>query len=196
MSIVEHWRPVKGFEGLYEVSNSGNVRSLAHTVEYKTGGSRTYKERVLSVCKNNTGYSVVRLTKNKKSYMFSVHRLVAEAFLPNPDGLPVVNHKDESRDNNFVFVDSYGTVDAEKSNLEWCTYKYNQNYGTCGVRKSKNHHYSTQKVLCYTVAGKYVCTLPSVREAERRYHGALHVLKGRRKQAKGFVFYYEPSGIV
>lgn len=113
------WKDISGYEGLYQVSNTGKVRSL----NYKGTG----KKKILKT--GNTGYKrlykMVNLHKNKKQKPHYVHRLVAEAFIPNPNNLPYVNHKDENPDNNAVW------------NLEWCTPKYNANYGTAIERMSK-----------------------------------------------------------
>ena len=111
----EIWKPVKGFAGLYEVSNKGNVRSLKWY-----GGS---KVRELSQAENKKGYRQVNLC-NGKGNMRYVHRLVAEAFIPNPNNLPCINHKDENPRNNCV------------ENLEWCDQKYNCNYGHHNERNS------------------------------------------------------------
>ena len=109
----EIWRPVVGYEGLYEVSNTGRVRSLDRYVR------RNYfkKGRILKL-NDRRGYLFVELCLNNKTKNFSVHRLVAQAFIPNPDNLPQVNHIDEDKLNNRV------------ENLEWCDSKYNSNYGT------------------------------------------------------------------
>lgn len=108
---MEVWKEIKGFEGLYEVSSEGNVRHIKFNRILKPGNCRGYERVVL--CKNN------------KHYNKSIHRLVAEAFLPNPYNLPQVNHKDECKSNNNV------------DNLEWCDAKYNTNYGS-GIEKSIN----------------------------------------------------------
>lgn len=117
-SMEEIWKDIKGYEGLYEVSNLGNVR------RYYKYDKHTYNPhfKVLLIKPNNCGYLNVKLYKNGSYKHFQVHRLVAEAFLPNPDNLPQVNHKDENKVNNSV------------SNLEWCTAKYNCNYGTHNER--------------------------------------------------------------
>ena len=116
--MIEKWRPVEGYEGLYEVSNTGRVRSVDRYVKTCYGSYRLHKGKVLSPGIRPDGYLVVSLQYR----MFRVHRLVAEAFLPNPDNLPQVNHKDEDKSNNRV------------DNLEWCTAKYNNNYGTARIR--------------------------------------------------------------
>lgn len=99
------WKPVVGYEGLYEVSNTGLVRSL-----------NKLKGRILTPIKRKNGYLNICLYKNCKQVTKLVHRMVAEAFIPNPDNLEMVNHKDEDRTNNHV------------DNLEWCTRAYNQVY--------------------------------------------------------------------
>jgi len=105
----EIWRNVSGYEGLYQVSNLGNVRSLNWHGEGYT--------RNLYLKKHPAGYYQVELRGGEcRSKMVTVHRLVAEAFLPNPLNLPCVNHKDEDKRNNQV------------ENLEWCTYEYNNRY--------------------------------------------------------------------
>lgn len=113
MQRIEQWKPVKGYEGIYKVSNIGRVNSLKYG-----------KEKILKPGKNGSGYLFVYLWKNGKYKMFLVHRLVATAFLPNPEGFEQVNHKDENPSNNCI------------ENLEWCTPKYNSNYGTRTERQA------------------------------------------------------------
>ena len=107
----EQWRPVDGFEGLYAVSNLGRVKSLKYG-----------REKILKPAKHRNGYLFVTLCINGKRKHFLVHRLVATAFIPNPEGFEQVNHKDENPSNNVV------------TNLEWCDCKYNINYGTHNER--------------------------------------------------------------
>lgn len=107
--MVEIWKDIKGYEGLYQVSNLGRIKSL--------GNLQNRKEKLLKVNIYN-GYCIVYLYKNNKKKSYLCHRLVAEAFIPNPDNLPQVNHKDENKLNNRV------------DNLEWCTSKYNVNYSS------------------------------------------------------------------
>lgn len=107
----EIWKDIKGYEGLYLVSNLGDVYSCLSNKKLKPG--------------SDNGYLKVNLCKNNKVKQFTVHRLVALAFLPNENNYPCVNHKDENPSNNNV------------NNLEWCTYKYNNNYGSIRERISK-----------------------------------------------------------
>ena len=106
---MEEWKEIPGYEGLYEVSNTGNVKSLI-------------KNNIIKGFINKKGYIQVSLSKNGIIKKFSVHRLVAQAFLQNPYNLPQVNHRDEDKINNNV------------DNLEWCDAKYNNNYGTARIR--------------------------------------------------------------
>lgn len=124
---MEEWKDIKGYEGLYQISNRGRVKSL--------GNNKTRKEKILSLKPGNNGYIRVYLCrKREKTKPFLVHRLVAQAFLPNPDNLPVVNHKDENKLNNNV------------ENLEWCTYQYNNTYGT-KIEKARKKR-KGKKILC------------------------------------------------
>lgn len=120
--MKEIWRDIKGYEGLYKVSNYGRIKSL----ERKDCLGRSKKEKILKLSEDKDGYLLITLHKNKKVKTFKVHRLVAETFVPNPNNYPIINHKDENKINNHV------------SNLEWCTVKYNNNYGTRNERSSKS----------------------------------------------------------
>ena len=107
--MEEIWRPVKEYEGYYEVSNLGRVRSIDRVVvDTVRNCERLLKGKVLIQRDNSNGYKGVMFCKEHKLYNKYVHRLVAEAFLPNQDDLPQVNHKDEDKSNNRV------------DNLEWC----------------------------------------------------------------------------
>ena len=140
----EIWKPVKGFEGLYEVSNIGNVYS--HRLK-----------RNLMLSADKLGYIRIGLerTNRKDIKNFYVHRLVANAFIENPHNKPFINHKDENKKNNSV------------ENLEWCTHKENMNYGTRNNRISinnKNHPCRSKKVICLNTGVVY----PSIMEAQRK----------------------------
>ena len=115
--MSEEWRDIQGYEGLYQVSNLGNIKSL---FRYK---------KILKKSPVSSGYLSVELWKDKKNRRHLIHRLVAKAFIPNPEQLPQINHKDEDKTNNQV------------DNLEWCTAKYNMNYGTGNSRRRENTDY-------------------------------------------------------
>lgn len=123
--LIEEWREIEGYEGLYQVSNLGRVRSLDRVVMKSNSVLLPVKGRILKPRPDNGGYIRVCLSKNAIEIDYSVHRLVAMAFLSNPYNLPEVNHKDENKRNNCV------------ENLEWCTSLYNNNYGSHNKRHSK-----------------------------------------------------------
>lgn len=171
---MEIWKDIEGYEGLYQVSNLGRVKSLERYI-YDTIGRKQYvKERIL---KQYTvkGYKQVSLLFSNKHKRKMVHRLVAEAFLPNPNNLPQVNHKDECKTNNYV------------ENLEWCDASYNINYGTRNQKISK-------VVLQFTKEGDLIAIYPSTREAERQtqiLHSAISACcKGRLKTSGKYVWKY------
>ena len=116
--MEEIWKDVKGFEGFYQVSNLGRVRSLDRISVSENRSAQKIKGTIKKVKVGKNGYYMVMFYKDSKYKCAYVHRLVAQAFIPNPDNLPQVNHKDEIRTNNCV------------DNLEWCDSKYNNNYGT------------------------------------------------------------------
>lgn len=108
--LCEIWKDIKGYEGLYQVSNLGRVKSLKV--------SKIKSERIRKSYQQSSGYISIVLCKNGKAVNHKVHRLVASAFIDNPNNLPEINHKDENKANNKV------------DNLEWCDSSYNKNYGT------------------------------------------------------------------
>ena len=166
----EIWKDIKGYEGLYQVSNLGRVRSL--------GSDNWHKGRILKPHLDGRGhYLEVGLHKDHKSKTTNIHRLVAEAFIPNPNNLPQVNHKDECKTNNMV------------DNLEWCDAHYNINYGNAKKRiiesryrnndindivskiketKRKNKSFSCEiPVNQFTWEGVFVARYDSATEAQR-----------------------------
>ena len=179
---METWKPVVGYEGFYEVSDLGRVRSLP-----RKGSKRLetwkdgYSQRgcVLKPQKRKNGYLFVNLCRNGEKKMANIHRLVAEAFIPNPRSCKEVNHKDESRDNNCV------------ENLEWCTHIENCNYGTAIERRAKRQRNGgpSKPVDQLDLNGNYIRTFPSVNEAERNGYTSQNVsaaAKGKLKTAYGF----------
>lgn len=207
---MEYWKDIKGYEGIYQVSNMGRVRSVDRYVYNRRYNCfKLLKGSIMSLhlrCKKNRidrkDYSV-GLNKDGKKKTFSVARLTAIAFIPNPDNLPQVNHKDENPLNNFVWVNPDGSVDPDKSNLEWCTVGYNINYGTrnervsIAMRMNKNNHGYMCTVLQYTKKGEFVSEYPTTEDASRQTGiNAGNIWQaingvGRRKSAGGFVWKYK-----
>lgn len=165
----EIWRDIKGYEGLYQVSNLGRARSVDRYVNHSKSGLILRKGKIIEPHSNKQGYLHVILCKNGVTKTFSVHRLVAMTFPDLVDwtedakGKPFevlqVNHKDEHKDNNCV------------DNLEWCTEPYNKNYGNRTqkvIKKLINHPSYSKPVLQYTLNGQFVTEYPSAQEAERQ----------------------------
>ena len=150
--MKELFKSITGYEGLYEVSNLGNVRRIA--------GKGCIETRVLKLIKQLNGYLYVGLCKNNKVKLHRVHRLVATAFIDNPENLPCINHIDENKENNRV------------DNLEWCSYSYNLNYGTHNERMAKA---LSKKVLQLTLDGVLVREWESVNECHRNGFDKGHV---------------------
>ena len=149
----EVWRPIADFDGCYEVSNLGRVRSLdrIYYKHFKDGrdGTTHHKGRILKQRLNNKGYWVVCVVHNNKTYTLLVHRLVAKAFVPNPNNLPEVNHKDENPKN------------SNSENLEWCDRIYNIRYGT-GIER--NLLPRRKRIEQLTMDGQHVAYHIGVRE--------------------------------
>lgn len=158
--MEEVWKDIIHYEGMYQVSNLGRVRAVDRIVDSAPEvGSRIAYGHILSITMNERGYMKVTLYKHNKGKQEYIHRLVAMAFIPNPENLPQVNHKDENKSNNEV------------SNLEWCSCSYNNNYGS--KRKRQGETYLNNGTNCYRVAkldesGEVVETYRSMREAERK----------------------------
>ena len=189
--MKEIWKDVKGYEGLYQISNLGRIKSL----NYKG----TCREGILKPHKNKYGYMYITLYRNGEHKSLRVHRLVAKAFIPNPHNLPEVNHKDENCINNFVYINEDGTVNLENSNLEWCTSEYNHNYGTHNERIGKaNYNKNTSKhVFQYDLDNNLINVFPSGKEAQRQLGFDQSTISacclGKRKSYKGFIWRYKKS---
>lgn len=171
---MEIWKDIAGYEGLYQVSNYGNVRSLSW--------SRRGIVRNLYLKKQNRGYCHVELAKDGIRKAFTVHRLVAEAFIPNPNNYPTVNHKDEDKTNNAV------------TNLEWCTHSQNMGH-TIALHPEKYHvkgrpYSRTKSVVQLSKDGKVLRVwdnLISIKHENGFNEGHIgECCLGKRKSAYGF----------
>jgi hypothetical protein len=168
---VEEWRDVKGYENLYQVSRKGKVRS----------SHKGYWEVLTSVV-NRHGYNQYLFHKDGKRKNMRGNRLVAEAYIPNPDNLPFVNHKDENPANDCV------------ENLEWCTAKYNNNYGTARQRSSINHS-KNRPVCMFNVDGTFIREFYNINDAARFVDGAhtciLRCCNNKVFCYKGYIWRYK-----
>ena len=177
----EIWKDVKGYEGLYQVSNLGNVKSLKRVVPHKMTGSRTIPEKILKLISDGSGYLYVSLSKDGKKKNPKVHRLVAESFIPNPDNLPQVNHIDEDKSNNRV------------DNLEWVTSLDNLNHSNV---IEKGHSSRRKKVIQKSFDGRVIAIYTSITEAVKEIGVGNHSLismccSGKRKSAYNYLWEYE-----
>jgi hypothetical protein len=189
--IEEIWKPVVGYETYYEVSNIGNIKSLQRTVKRVRYGKEyitILPEHLMSQWINKDGYKKVSLRVNKTRKIVSVHRLVASAFIPNPNNLPQVNHIDENKANNSV------------DNLEWCTPLENSLHGTCieriGKASSKTPHVWLQKpVIQCDLHGITIAEFNSIEEAANitgiSRSGIQSCCKGRLKTSGRCIWKYK-----
>lgn len=162
----EIWKDIPGYEGKYQASTYGRIKSL----NYKRSG----KEKILKTFINNSGYLILNL--NNKTWL--VHRLTALTFIENPKNYSIINHKDENKLNNKV------------ENLEWTTSKYNANYGKRNKKVSLSRY---KPIGQYDLQGNLIKTYPSPICAEKdgfKRHSIADVCRGHSKTHKGFIFKY------
>lgn len=182
---MENWKDIKGYEGLYQISDLGRVKSLERDVYCQNGIVRHIEEKILASSLDGGGYPLVHLCKNRKSKTILVHRLVAEAFIPNPENNPQVNHKDENPLNNFV------------ENLEWCTARYNTNFGTRNERMIQNrrsykleNNPRAKAVFCVELNKTFDCAKRVEEELGICGSAICQACKGKIKTAGGFHWRY------
>ena len=156
----EIWKYIPNFP-LYKLSNYSRIKSFAR--------KDRKKPIIIKESLSLGGYYFVELKhESGKLITKGVHRLMAETFIPNPDNLPQVNHKDEVKTKNSVFVNDDGSIDLEKSNLEWCTNKYNMNYGTRNARSGiKIRQKKVIPIAQYSLDGKYIDSFIGLRPARK-----------------------------
>ena len=175
--LEEKWLPIKNYEGIYEISNYGKIKSLERIVNGRWGAVKV-KEKILKQASDKDGYLLVTLCKNGKQKTQKVHRLVAKAFVDNPDNLPQVNHIDENKKNNFA------------NNLEFCTNKYNFNYGTAIERRIKKINKS---VLQFDLNNNFLKKYESIKQATNEIKNS-HIsdcCNGKLKTCGGYIWRYE-----
>lgn len=182
--MKEEWKIIEDYPD-YMISNLGNVKSLKHG-----------KERILKQGKDKDGYCQVSLWKESKQKTYKVHRIVAQAFLPNPYNLPQINHKDENKQNNCA------------SNLEFCDAKYNANYGghnkklsiaLKGKKHTQEHIEKKAKarhkpIACYNKKGDLVALYTSIKQASELLNifstNIAQCCRGKYKSCGGYIFKY------
>ena len=144
--LKEVWKDIEGYEGFYQVSNLGRVKSLKRTFIRSDGKTKTFQGKVLKHNVNPKGYKYVNLSCQSKIYSIRIHRLVAKAFLENPNNYPCINHIDENKLNNNI------------ENLEWCTYQYNNTY-------NNKQRCRMTKVSKFSKRGEFIRNYDSITEA-------------------------------
>lgn len=195
--MEEVWKDIEGYEGLYQVSNLGNVKSLDRTQIQKRGDlyyNRKYKGQIIKPHLTHKGYCAIGVTKNNKHKNFSVHRLVAKAFIPNPENKPEVNHIDGNKQNNMV------------NNLEWCTrsenlkHAYNSKLKICTKKHRETAKYQckknfNKKILQYDLNGDFIKEWNSITEASNFYNISISCIsqccQGITKSAYKYIWRYK-----
>lgn len=184
--MKEIWKDIKGYEGLYQISNLGRVKSLQRKVKNKNG-YRIIKEKILCNYKNNNGYYCVNLRKECNIDIRLIHRLIAEYFIPNPNNYPIINHKDGNKLNNKI------------DNLEWCTQQHNiREAFRLGLNKytyKENFKNNPKTILQFDKNNKLIKKYTSIREANRItgicYNSIFMNCHGKQKYAGDYIWKFE-----
>lgn len=184
---MEIWKDINGYESIYQVSNLGNIRCL----HFGNKNSNVIKN--LKASFNNAGYLKIELHKDGKRKMFYVHRIVANAFIPNPNNLPQINHIDGDKTNNKI------------SNLEWVTSKENINHAISNNLATMNHmsgrkgklHPNSKPILQYDISGIFICEWYGIAEASRNTgiseSAISNCLNNHHKSSGGFIWKFKTS---
>lgn len=179
VNMEEIWKDIKGYEGLYQVSSLGRVRSLDRKILYSNGKRCFHKGKILNLHSNHRGYLYIGLHKNNIIKKYYIHRLVAEMFIFNLYDYPCINHKDENQKNNTV------------ENLEWCSYKYNNNYGNHGKRISSS---KSKRICQMSEEHKIIRYFNSITQAGNTLdipHSSISACcKGKMRMAGGYIWKY------
>ena len=186
--MQEIWKDIKGYEGLYQISNLGNVKSLKRNrFNYRLQRMIIVnKEKLLKQSFDGKKYLFVTLQKHKSRKNYRIHRLVAESFIPNPNNLPQVNHIDGNKTNNCV------------SNLEWCDGSYNVKESfRLGLSKKGAVHPNSKKVLQYDLNGNFIkewnCVIDAINNLHlpKYAHSSISLCcRGKTQSAYGFKWKY------
>lgn len=183
----EKWKDIQGYEGLYQISNYGRVKSLGRISKRKSrwGGQYTVvmKEKIKKSSKNNKGYSTVHLNYKGKESNFLIHRLVGKAFISNPYNYPEIDHKNENKNDNKI------------NNLIWCTRIYNN---TKGIQSKEGRRTSSEfrmkGVKQFDLQGNLLNTYKGIRIAEEKTsvdnRNIVKCCKGKVNSAGGFIWRY------
>ena len=181
--MEEIWRDIEELDNKYQISNLGRIKSKERYAKTCGEGKRLVKEKILKPVKCRNGYLEMQGTNiNGERKVFLLHRLVAKYFIPNPFNLPEVNHKDEVLSN------------CEMKNLEWCTSKYNANYGHRNEKCRKALAYKQKRVIQKTLDGEIIRIRDSLSDIEREINfdesSIIRVCKGRQHTSYGFKLEY------
>ena len=168
---MEEWKELRGFNGVYFISNEGRIKSISREVKNGRTGKRVNEENISIGTINSSGYIIVTLRKNNKGKVYSMHRLVAQEFIPNPKNKPFINHKDGIKTNNKV------------ANLEWCTQLENVQHAIkIGLWKLE------KPIKCLETNIEYKSIKECSEKMKLQRNGIWRVLTNRQKSFKGYTF--------
>lgn len=186
MDLKKKWKDIKGYEGKYIISNYGEIISLPRYKQNNSKPQYVEPKEIAKYINSKNGYVYVQLWNNSKCKNIRLHKLVAQNFIPNKENKLQINHIDGNKQNNRV------------DNLEWCTYYYNNSYGTKLERQSKsqiNDFKKSKKVNKYDLDGNFIKTWISMKEVERQLgifsQHIYRCCKGKRKSTGGFIWKYK-----